>query len=36
MHIESVRNKRVKIGGERIPVGDSFADSFYKLLGENG
>ena len=36
MHIESVRNKRVKIGEKQIPVGDSFADSFYKLLGENG
>lgn len=35
-HIESVRNKRIKIGEKFIPVGDSFADSFYKLLGEKG
>jgi DNA-binding LytR/AlgR family response regulator len=35
-HIESVRNKRIKIGEKLIPVGDSFADSFYKLLGEKG
>jgi DNA-binding LytR/AlgR family response regulator len=36
LHIESVRNKRIKIGDKQIPVGDSFAESFYKLLGENG
>ena len=35
-HIESVRNKRIKIGEKFVPVGDSFADSFYKLLGEKG
>ena len=35
-HIESVRNKRIKIGEKSIPVGDSFAESFYKLLGEKG
>ena len=35
-HIESVRNKRIKIGEKFIPVGDSFADSFYKLLSEKG
>ena len=35
-HIETVRNKRVKIGDKYIPVGDSYADSFYKILGENG
>jgi DNA-binding LytR/AlgR family response regulator len=36
LHIESVRNKRIKIGDKQVPVGDSFAESFYKLLGENG
>ncbi len=36
LHIESVRNKRIKIGDKQIPVGDSFAESFYKMLGENG
>lgn len=35
-HIESVRNKRIKIGEKFIPVGDSYAESFYKLLGEKG
>ena len=34
--IESVRNKRIKIDGKLIPVGDSYAESFFKLLGENG
>jgi DNA-binding LytR/AlgR family response regulator len=34
--IESVRNKRIKIGEKSIPVGDSFAEGFYKLLGEKG
>ncbi|MCW3128226.1 MAG: DNA-binding response regulator [Bacteroidetes bacterium] len=36
LHIESVRNKRIKIGDKQIPVGDSFAEGFYKMLGENG
>jgi DNA-binding LytR/AlgR family response regulator len=36
LHIESVRNKRIKIGEKQIPLGDSFAESFYKVLGENG
>jgi DNA-binding LytR/AlgR family response regulator len=35
-HIESVRNKRIKIGDKFIPVGDSFSENFYKLLGEKG
>lgn len=35
-HIESIRNKRIKIGEKFIPVGDSFADGFYRLLGEKG
>jgi len=35
-HIDSVRNKRIKIGDKYIPVGDSYADGFYKILGENG
>lgn len=34
--IESVRNKRIKIGDKQIPVGDSYAEGFYKVLGENG
>lgn len=34
--IESVRNKRIKIDDKFIPIGDSYADSFFKLLGENG
>ena len=35
-HIESVRNKRIKIDDKIIPVGDSYADSFFKILGEKG
>jgi DNA-binding LytR/AlgR family response regulator len=35
-HIESVRNKRIKIGEKFVPVGDSYADGFYRLLGEKG
>ena len=34
--IESVRNKRIKIDDKVIPVGDSYADGFFKLLGEKG
>ena len=34
--IESVRNKRIKIEDKIIPVGDSYADSFFKILGEKG
>ena len=34
--IESVRNKRIKIDEKMIPVGDSYAENFYKLLGEKG
>ena len=34
--IESVRNKRIKIEDKIIPVGDSYSDSFYKVLGEKG
>jgi len=34
--IESVRNKRIKIDDKLIPIGDSYADGFFKLLGENG
>ena len=34
--IESVRNKRIKIDDKIIPVGDSYADGFFKLLGEKG
>lgn len=34
--IESVRNKRIKMGDKMIPVGDSYAESFYKILGEKG
>ena len=34
--IESVRNKRIKIEDKIIPVGDSYAESFLKILGENG
>lgn len=34
--IESVRNKRIKISDKLIPVGDSYADSFFKILGEKG
>jgi DNA-binding LytR/AlgR family response regulator len=34
--IESVRNKRIKIDDKLIPIGDSYADAFFKLLGENG
>ncbi len=34
--IESVRNKRIKMGDKMIPVGDSYAESFYKTLGEKG
>jgi two-component system LytT family response regulator len=34
--IESVRNKRIKIGDKLIPVGDSYTESFFRLLGENG
>jgi two-component system LytT family response regulator len=34
--IESVRNKRIKIEDKIIPVGDSYADAFYKILGEKG
>ncbi len=33
--IESVRNKRIKIEEKLIPVGDSYAENFFKLLGEN-
>ncbi|HWB63285.1 MAG TPA: LytTR family DNA-binding domain-containing protein [Chitinophagales bacterium] len=32
--IESVRNKRIKIDDKMIPIGDSYADGFFKLLGE--
>ncbi len=34
--IESVRNKRIKIEDKTIPVGDSYAENFYKILGEKG
>jgi DNA-binding LytR/AlgR family response regulator len=34
--IESVRNKRIKLGEKMIPVGDSYAEGFYKILGEKG
>jgi DNA-binding LytR/AlgR family response regulator len=34
--IESVRNKRIKIEDKLIPVGDSYAESFFKILGEKG
>ena len=34
--IESVRNKRIKIDDKIIPVGDSYSDSFFKILGEKG
>jgi len=34
--IESVRNKRIKIEEKMIPVGDSYAEGFYKILGERG
>jgi len=34
--IESVRNKRIKIADKSIPVGDSYAEAFYKTLGEKG
>lgn len=34
--IESVRNKRIKIDDKIIPVGDSYADGFFKMLGEKG
>jgi len=34
--IESVRNKRIKIDDKIIPVGDSYAEVFYKILGEKG
>jgi DNA-binding LytR/AlgR family response regulator len=34
--IESVRNKRIKVGDKQIPIGESYADSFYKTIGENG
>ncbi|MDB5282304.1 MAG: response regulator [Bacteroidota bacterium] len=34
--IESVRNKRIKIDDKMIPVGDSYAENFFKLLGEKG
>jgi len=34
--IESVRNKRIKIEEKLIPVGDSYAESFFKLIGEKG
>ena len=34
--IESVRNKRIKIDDKIIPVGDSYAEGFYKILGEKG
>lgn len=34
--IESVRNKRIKLGEKLIPVGDSYAEGFYKILGEKG
>ncbi len=34
--IESVRNKRIKIGDKLIPVGDSYAENFFKLLGGKG
>jgi DNA-binding LytR/AlgR family response regulator len=34
--IDSVRNKRIKIDDKMIPVGDSYADNFFKILGEKG
>lgn len=34
--IESIRNKRIKIGEKLIPVGDSYAEGFFKILGEKG
>ena len=34
--IESVRNKRIKVEDKIIPVGDSYADGFFKLIGEKG
>lgn len=33
--IESVRNKRIKVGDKHIPIGESYADVFYKTIGEN-
>jgi len=34
--IENVRNKRIKIDDKLIPVGDSYAESFFKIIGEKG
>jgi DNA-binding LytR/AlgR family response regulator len=34
--IESVRNKRIKIDDKLIPVGDSYAEGFFKMIGEKG
>lgn len=34
--IESVRNKRIKIDDKLIPVGDSYTENFFKILGERG
>ena len=33
--IKSVRNRRIKIGEKYIPVGDSYAQSFFQLIGES-
>jgi DNA-binding LytR/AlgR family response regulator len=34
--IESVRNKKIKIGEIEIPIGSSYADNISKLLGRKG
>lgn len=32
--IESVRNKKIKIGSKLIPIGESYSEAFFKAIGE--